>query len=390
MSDPYKPRRAAAAILGRVVREGAFSNVVLRSGLDDLDPPEAARTRGLVYGTLRCLKGLDRMIAEGAGRSVDRIEAPILDVLRVAAFEITSSDVPDPVAVSVGVDLVREIRPQASGMANAVLRRVVEAPAVELGLELPEWLSHSLARIWDGEEVSAFVAASSQEAARIGRLRSGEPGQALPVVGVKSAYELPPGPVPDNFMVQDSASIAVVNALGVEPGMRIVDLAAAPGGKTQHLVDIAGPQPFVIGVDSHQRRVRSAARRVREAWWIRADASRPPLRPASFDRVLLDAPCSGLGTLRRRPEILYRVSSGDVQSLHILQRRMLESALALVAPGGRLVYSVCTVTPEETIDVVDGLGMVSQSGIGEDLGVGRLLAPHTTATDGMFVSRWDG
>lgn len=390
MSDPYKPRRSAATILGRVVREGAFSNVILRSGLDDLDPAEAARTRGLVYGTLRSLNGLDRLIVTGAGRGLDRIEPAILDVLRIAAFEITSSEVPDPVAVSVGVDLVREIRPQASGMANAVLRRVVEAPEVDLSLELPGWLERSLDRIWSESEITTFMAASSQEAPRIGRLRSGEPGEALPVPGVDSAYELLPGPVPDNFMVQDSASIQVVNALGVEPGMRIVDLAAAPGGKTQHLVDIAGPKPFVIAVDSHRRRVRSAARRVRNAHWIRGDASSPPLLPGSFDRVLLDAPCSGLGTLRRRPEIIYRVSDDDVKSLHVQQRRMLESAMALVAPGGRLVYSVCTVTPEETIDVVSGLDTITPAGIGEDLAVGRLLAPHTTGTDGMFVAQWDG
>lgn len=390
MSDPYKPRRAAARILGRVVREGAFSNVILRSGLDDLDPSEGARTRGLVYGTLRSLNGLDRLIAAGAGRALDRIEPPILDVLRIAAFEITSSEVPDPVAVSVGVDLVREIRPQASGMANAVLRRVVEAPAVDLSLELPGWLERSLARIWNGDVIAAFMAASSQEAPRIGRLRAGEPGEALAVPVVDSAFELQPGPVPDNFMVQDSASIAVVNALGVEPGMRIVDLAAAPGGKTQHLVDIAGPEPFVIAVDSHRRRVRSAARRVQDACWVRGDAGSPPLLPASFDRVLLDAPCSGLGTLRRRPEILYRVSDDDVQSLHAQQRRMLESAMTLLAPGGRLVYSVCTVTPEETVDVVRGLDTVAPAGTGEDLGVGRLLAPHTTGTDGMFIAQWNG
>ncbi len=389
MSDPYKPRRVAAKVLGRVAREGAYSNVVLRTSLDDLDPAEAARARALVYGTLRALSGLDRLLAAGAGRPLDQIEPALVDVLRIAAFEITSSDVPDPVAVSVGVDLVKEIRPQAAGMANAILRRVVEAPDAELGLELPGWLALSLSRIWSPDGIDAFIAASSGEARRTGRLRYGEPIGAKPVGGVAGAFELSPGHVPDNFVVQDAASIAVVNALEVEPGMRILDLAAAPGGKTQHLLDASTPAGLVVAADSHKRRVRSAAKRVEGAHWVRADATEPPFSDRSFDRVLLDAPCSGLGTLRRRPEILHRVKEEDISTLQGQQRQMLEAAMRLVTGGGHLIYSVCTVTAEETIDVVAGFDTKAPGGVGEDHGVGLMMAPHTTGTDGMFIARWD-
>jgi 16S rRNA (cytosine967-C5)-methyltransferase len=389
VNDPYRPRRSAAIVLGRVVRSGAYSNVLLRKGLDNLDIAELARTRALVYGTLRILPAIDRLLESGSGRNLEKIEAGILDILRIAAFEITSSDVPNPVAVSVGVDLVKEQRPRASGMANAILHRVAEVPETEMKMELPDWMTELLSRIWNTEAMTAFAAASSAEAPRIGRLRSGEPGRSTAVSGVNGAYELPPGPVQPNFIVQDAASIAVGNALAVEPGMRVLDLAAAPGGKTLHLLDLVGSTGIVVAADSHRRRVKSAASRVPEASWVRADAGEPPFRSGSFDRVLLDAPCSGLGTLRRRPEILYRTSPDAVSKLRGQQRRMLEAAMPLVADGGRLIYSVCTVTPEETLDVVNGLGTEAPDGIGEDLGSGRLLAPHTTATDGMFIARWN-
>jgi 16S rRNA (cytosine967-C5)-methyltransferase len=117
-----------------------------------------------------------------------------------------------------------------------------------------------------------------------------------------------------------------------------------------------------------------------------ADGTFPPFAAGTFDRVLLDAPCSGLGTLRRRPEIRLRVSESDVKVLAILQHRLLEKAFDLLAPGGRLVYSVCTVTPEETVDVVDPFDLQPAELPGMVWGKGRLLAPHLTSTDGMFVA----
>jgi 16S rRNA (cytosine967-C5)-methyltransferase len=120
------------------------------------------------------------------------------------------------------------------------------------------------------------------------------------------------------------------------------------------------------------------------------DAVRPPLRSGGFDRVLLDAPCSGLGTLRRRPEIRHRVTPDRINDLADLQKRMLASALGLVAPGGRLVYSVCTVVPAETVDVVKGSGAHPPEGLpGRVWGDGLLLAPHLTGTDGMFIALID-
>jgi 16S rRNA (cytosine967-C5)-methyltransferase len=187
-------------------------------------------------------------------------------------------------------------------------------------------------------------------------------------------------------VVQDAASIAAGNAVEAAPGMRVLDMAAAPGGKTLHLIDQVGPGGVVVALDRHRRRVRDGARRVPAARWVVADGTAPPFPGQSFQRILLDAPCSGLGTLRRRPEIRFRVAEAEVSSLAELQRRMLEAAFSLLAPGGRLVYSVCTVTPEETVDVVRDFDLRPADLPGVVWGNGRLLAPHLTSTDGMFVA----
>ncbi len=389
MSDPLRPRRVAAVVLGRVLRDGAFSNVLLSSQASDLDTGEAARVKGLVYGTLRALPAIDQQLAAGAKRSLDAIEDQVLDILRISAFEVMYSEVPDPVAVSVGVDLVREIRPQASGMVNAVLRRVAEAGiAGRPIIDLPDWLRASLARVWSRDEIDRFAVSSSSEPPRVARFTGDGSASATPITEIDGAYELEAGPVPPGFQIQDTASIAVGNSVRAEPGMKVLDVAAAPGGKTAHLMDQVGPTGLVVGADRHLRRTRSAARRVPLAMWVTADGAKPPFRPGQFDRVLVDAPCSGFGTLRRRPEILYRVSSDDVRTLSQMQRQLIEASLPLLAPDGELIFSVCTVTPEETSDVVAGMGFEDPGGPGEAWGDGRLMTPQTTGSDGMFVSRY--
>ena len=169
--------------------------------------------------------------------------------------------------------------------------------------------------------------------------------------------------------------------------MRVLDLAAAPGGKAAHLLDQVGRSGTVVAVDSHPRRVGTGRRRVPGATWLVADGRRPPLRAASFDRVLVDAPCSGLGTLRRHPEIRYRVTQDGVLRLATVQRALLDSAMRLATPGGRVVYSVCTVTPEETVEVVAGRGARPPEGLpGRRFGDGWLMTPDAGPVDGMFVA----
>ena len=189
----------------------------------------------------------------------------------------------------------------------------------------------------------------------------------------------------------DPASTAVGLALAPEPGQRVLDMAAAPGGKTAHLWDLMGGDGLLIAADRNERRLASARRRLGAmgvgAGFVVMDGRAPAVRSASFDRVLLDAPCTWLGTLRRRPEIRQRLDPESPRRLAPVQHHLLDEALALVAPGGRLVYSVCTVFPEETIEIVAERDARPPEGLpGEPWGKGWLLAPHTSGTDGMFIA----
>lgn len=389
MSDPIRPRALAAEAVGEVLRAGGYSNVVVAAATRDLASPDASRVRALVFGALRRLEHLDAAIAAGAGRPIDEIDPGVADRLRISAFEVMYGELPTQIAVSAGVDLVRSAFPKAAGFANAVLRRVSEAePAPEEGIVLSPWLMASLTTAWGEDETRDFSLASATEPRRVVRGPAGRPELGEPLDGIPGAYAVAPGPLPAGTAAQDGASIAVGNAVSADTGMTVADLAAAPGGKTRHLLDQVGESGLVVAVDSHPGRVARARKRVPTARWALGDARFPPLRPGAFDRVLLDAPCSGLGTLRRRPEIRFRVTPEEVHRLAEGQREMLAAARGLVAPGGMLVYSVCTVTPEETVEVIDGDGFEPPNLPGRVWGDGRLLGPHLTGTDGMFVAVW--
>jgi 16S rRNA (cytosine967-C5)-methyltransferase len=327
-------------------------------------------------------------------------------VLRVGVAEILFMDGDVYAAVDSAVEAVRVGgSPRASGFVNGVLRNVAregepplpsgsEGEALRLGV--PTWLHDDLARAYGRDDAVSFLEASN-EATRVGvRRRRGEaPGEAI--AGIEDAY-LIDNVVPyrdsiasGDLAVADPSSTAVAAALDPQPGDRILDLAAAPGGKTLHLWDLVGGEGFVIAMDRNAGRVATARRRLlrldADVHWVIGDAMSPPLAPGSFDRILLDAPCTGLGTLRRRPEIRHRLRPESAAESSRAQRRMLDAALPLLRPGGRLVYSVCTVTPEETVDVVAGADSHAPNGLpGAAVAGGVLLAPHVTGSDGMFVA----
>ena len=388
------PRATAAGVVGRVAREGAWTQQALApvtGGLSDIDRKQA---EALTFGTIRRLQRIDRGIASAASRDLADIESAVLDALRVATFELWFGRAPTAVAVDTGVEVVRSISGRAAGFANALLRRLatgepslgsgLEARSLELGL--PVWLVEDLDHAWGSDETTEFATASLSDAPVSVRHRPGTPiPEGSPVPGVADAYVIEAGRL-GVHPLQDPSSVAVGHAVEARPGHLVADLAAAPGGKTMHLIDeTAGGE--VIAFDSSLKRVQRARRRAPEASWVVGDGVSPPLKAATFDRVLLDAPCSGLGTLRRRPEIRHRVDPARIEELASLQKGMLAAALELVKPGGRLVYSVCTVVPAETVEVVSGLGAVPPEGLpGRRWGDGLLLAPHLTGTDGMFIA----
>jgi 16S rRNA (cytosine967-C5)-methyltransferase len=376
-------RAAAARIVGRVDRGGAYSNVVSRTETKGMNPSDAGVARGLAYDAIRNLPQIDAEVARRSRRSIDRIDAELLDLLRVGVAEITRRDRPDALTVDAVVRAAKRLDPAYGGFANGILRTIARTPP-DLQPSMPAWLSEELSRAFDQAEIEAFWTAS-MVSPELGIRGSGDPGDGYrPVDRITGSY-LGSGPIREGFAIQDPASVAVGLAVEARPGELVLDMAAAPGGKTAQLVESSAR---VVGCDVHRRRTRSAARRVPGASWVVADGRQPPFAEATFDAVLLDAPCTGLGTLRRRPEIVHRTGPEDVRNLSQLASELLESALRIVRPGGRVVYSVCTVTPSETVDVVAGhdARRPDLDLPGRAMGPGWLLAPHLGPTDGMFIA----
>jgi 16S rRNA (cytosine967-C5)-methyltransferase len=191
--------------------------------------------------------------------------------------------------------------------------------------------------------------------------------------------------------VQDRSSQAVAAAVEAGPGDRVADLCSAPGGKATALA-ATGAEVTALDLQPHRARlvVANAVRLGYGLPVVVGDATAPPLRPASFDRVLLDAPCSGLGALRRRPDARWRIRAEDVPTLAALQHRMLAAARSLVRPGGVLVYSVCTLTAAESIDHDDGTwtALAPLPAPWRPYGRGSRLLPQDADGDGMVVLRW--
>jgi len=403
MKRGVEARVVAATLLQRVTNEGAYSNVVVRTGTQDMERRDALFVQLLVYTAIRYLDRIDRTIDQRVSREIDPV---VRAILRVGVAEILFTDGEPHAVVDSAVEATRALDvPRASGFVNGVLRNVArhgepplpDGPSGEaLRVGVPEWLYHGLVSAYGMDTATAFFDASNMPTQIGVRRRSGEP-PGTAVRGIDNAFMLDEltghrdSIRNGDLVISDPSSTAVAAALDPRSGDRILDLAAAPGGKSLHLSDLVGGQGLVVAMDRHERRAAIARQRT-QRWganieWVVGDAVAPPFAHATYDRVLLDAPCTGLGTLRRRPEIRHRIHEGSAAEAGQLQRRMLEAALPLLRPGGRLVYSVCTVTPEETSGVVEGTGSHAPTGLpGEALDGGLLLAPHITGSDGMFVA----
>lgn len=384
-------RIAAAGAVGRVLRSGAWSNVVSRTEAT-AHGADTATVQGLVFAVLRHRPMIDGALEAVASRPLRKIDKAVVDLLRVGTAELMADRTPVPLVVDGVVHAVRRISPRAAGFANAVMRAVASDPPTEstvADIGIPPFVDAALRHVLASEHVDGLWKASQQPAS-VG-LRSMEPiDGAVAVDGITGAWMWEDGAPPPGIPVQDPASVAVGNTMRVEPGDHVLDMAAAPGGKTRHLVERLGGTGLVVAMDSHPRRVRDASRTVTGARWVLGDGRAAPFAESSFDGVLVDAPCTGLGTLRRRPELRERVTPESMAGLAVVQRTILEEALRVVKPGGRVVYSVCTITPAETIDVVAGLGGVAPGGLpGIAYGDGWLLSPHLGPTDGMFIAVFD-
>ena len=324
-------RSLALAVLARVEDGGAFATLALSGELErsGLDARDRALVTDLVNGTLRWQRYLDFVV----GRYLADPPPPAARrALRLGAYQLLRRpDIPAYATVSATVAAAPK---RFRGLVNAVLRKVAGndagrepvAPDRATALSYPDWLVDRLCEDLGSERAIAALAIMNEP----------------PVTTVR-----------DDGYVQDPSSQLVVAALRARPGDLVIDLCAAPGGKS---TGIAGSGATVIACDLHPSRaalvrdndIRVAAGRMPV---VVADARRPPLRPGIADRVLLDAPCSGLGALRRRSDARWRMRADSVEALAELQWEMIDAAVGCLAPGGWLVYSVCTLTAAETLGV---------------------------------------
>jgi 16S rRNA (cytosine967-C5)-methyltransferase len=426
VSEGLPARRAALRALTEVEERGTWSNLAVPDAIGGLrEARDRAFASHLAYDTLRWEGTLDWALGQHLTRGIDAVEAPLRRVLRLGAVQLLRSGVPARAAVATSVELAREQVPAkrakgAGGFVNGVLRSLARGldelpwpsrdtdPVDHLVLATahPAWVVRDLLERFGAERTRAILEADNASPGVTLRATGdrddlvvelltadieAEPGELTMSVRAPGADPRRLAAVAEGrAVVQDEASMHVVEATGVRPGDRVLDLCAGPGGKTGHLARLAGPTGSVTAVELHPHRARmieqAMSRQGLEVDVREGDATTPPLRSDEvFDVVLLDAPCTGLGTGRRRPEVRWRRTESEVAELAALQRRLLAVAAERVAPGGRLTYSVCTWTHAETDAVADTLG----GGRGRlEAGARRQLLPDADDTDGMFLATW--
>ena len=378
---PVSPARSAAfTILLRVERESAFASELLHSSLlDDLSPPDRNLCTEIVMGVLRWRSAIDRTIAQLSFTPFRKLDLEVLTALRMGAYEKAQlSRIPNRATVNETVELVKLAKKtSAAGLVNAVMRKLklsldaaragqAGAEYLEKALAHPHWLVERWIENFGVERAELICKYDQHVPDTVLRLSADDDGGELQSEGVKLA----PGALLKNarrviagdvaattlyqagrIAIQDEGSQLVAALVG--KGKRVLDCCAAPGGKTGA---IAGrlPEAQVLAVELHPHRARLLRRMVPQTnvEVMTADALQLPFA-AEFDRVLADVPCSGTGTLARNPEIKWRLKPDDLKDLQQRQTAILNAAMAHVAPGGRLVYSTCSLEPEENEWVVE-------------------------------------
>jgi 16S rRNA (cytosine967-C5)-methyltransferase len=435
-SNTVSPARLAAFDVLKQVDDGTFSSVALAAVDTELSSLDRALCQELVMGVLRWQLQLDAVIEHFAARKIQTLDLPVLLALRLGIYQLRFlSRVPASAAVNESVNLVGRARlTSARPFVNGVLRNVARQPDYSpsanidgslerLAVETshPKWLIERWVAAFGVEEAELFARANNQTpsiAIRAVRsiteedhvladllsdgavlTRSEITDRAWTVSGATAKVRelVERGEV----YVQDEASQLVGAVVDAKPGDRVLDACAAPGSKTSLIADRASDSALVVAMDISVGRLSTVAKtlevhRLKRVSLMIGDASDLfPFKSESFDRVLLDAPCSGTGTLRHNPEIRWRLTDGDIKRLAEQQLRFLQNASVVVKPGGVLVYSTCSVEPEENEGVIEEFllanGQYKQIPVvvkPELLVAGGAARtwPHKHGTDGFYIA----
>jgi 16S rRNA (cytosine967-C5)-methyltransferase len=400
-------RTAAFAVLVRVFEDGAYADRAFRAAVEGLDDRDRALAQRLAYGAVQRRRTLDRAVEVLGRRRVERLDPPVRAALRLGAYQLGFVDgVARYAAVNESVELVRRAGlERAVAFANAVLRRVAdgirpfvealpETTATEAGLKhsYPDWIAETWWRVLGPEGARTLMHAQNEQGATVVRLVRGEiDGTPDPYVpGAWHVDRIDEVALEEGRIWPQSAASQLAGfAVGSREGERVLDLCAAPGGKATML---AGAVTAVEVNEARARELEETVRRLgaRNVDVVIADGRELPPALTGFDRALVDAPCSGLGVLNRRPDLRWRA-----KPLPELQLQLLRAAAERVREGGTIVYSVCTVNADESEAVVDASGLEVDRVLADEWPQFRhprrpeflQTLPHRHGTAGFFVAR---
>jgi 16S rRNA (cytosine967-C5)-methyltransferase len=393
-------RRAAFEVVRRVFEDDAYADRAFAAAAAGLDARDRALAQQIAYGTVQRARTLDHAIDRLGRRPVRKLDPPVLAALRIGAYQLGYlGGVPPYAVVNESVALVRAARlERAVAFTNAVLRRLADGiaellaalPEGALKHSYPDWIADVWRRDWGEDEALALMRAQNEPPETVVRLVRGEiDAEPTDVPGAYRVARVNERALADGRIWPQSRGSQLAGlAVGARDGDRVLDCCAAPGGKAAML---AGE---VVAVELHEGRARELEQNVRRlraerVRVVNADALALPAELTGFDRALVDAPCSGLGVLAGRPDLRWRA-----QPLPDLQLALLRAAAERVKPGGRIVFSVCTINADENEAVVDASGLEPDD-LGDEWPAFRhpkrpeflLTTPHRHGTSGFFVAR---
>lgn len=401
---------------------GAFSSILLAAKRPELKASDRALAHELVLGVLRWQLWLDKLIEHFTKRKVESLDRAVLLALRLGLYQLRFlTRIPGRAAVNESVNLVRSAKvSSAAAFVNAVLRRAIREgefdpaseatdPIERLAIETshPVWLIQRWIESFGREETEAFARANNRVPPTAFRLLDRDESRIVERLsaagGIVEASQVAEGAwrvsgvsqlvrelaEEGKIYLQDEASQLVAQTVDLRPGERALDLCAAPGGKTTLMARRAEDSALIVASDHSEKRLDtvikiSASQNLTSIKSLLLDAAQPlPFENSVFDRILVDAPCSGTGTLRRNPEIRWRISNRDLSELAAQQKLFLKNAARVLKPGGRLVYSTCSVELDENEAVVRDFLQNNQ--LFEQLTTARTW-PHHEGTDGFFIA----
>lgn len=423
--------RAAAAQALASVLAGKSLNRALPPWLSKVDPRDRGLLQQLCYGTLRQLPRLEAILVQLLSKPLRDKDHDVHALLLIGLYQLEGTRIPNHAAVSATVEAIRELKkPWAKSLTNAILRRYLrEQGALEQQLGAaakaahPQWLYNKLEKQWPAAAASIFAAANEQppmtlringqkisRAAYLEKLNAADitarPGavaaQAVVLQQPVDVFELPDFDTGE-ASVQDEAAQMAALLLAPQPGERILDACSAPGGKACHILELQPELGELVAMDIDEDRLHRVTENLQrlqlQATLVVGDAAAPPakLEPNSFDAILVDAPCSAIGVIRRHPDVKVLRRESDIPTLAAQQLSILCGLWPLLKPGGRLLYATCSILNEENSRVVSrfleqggdaSLNMPGQPW-GEPCSHGRQLLPQVHGPDGLFYAMLD-